>query len=386
MEKQFEHIRPYNDQEAQEAFVRIAHSKEFQMICNSLLPETPFEQLKQELINVKTIKEFHRKFAWVLAKKTIEKTTDELIVTGLERIKKDQAYSFISNHRDIVMDALILQVLYFEQLDELIEISFGSNLMMNPLIIDIGKSCLMYKTDRSGTSRELYHKLTSLSDYLQYTITQKKKSTWIAQRNGRTKDGIDRTDPGLIKMYSMSQRKRFKDHFIEMNITPIAISYQYESCDFMKVREVFLKELSGIYNKRKEEDLESILYGINQPKGKVSMVITEPISEKEIASLSDNYTLFCNELTQLVDERIIDNYQLWNNNYIAHDLLRKRANYSSQYSSDEMEQFKTYMHKQLSKITDIDDYCSLEKKFLEIYANPLNHKFSLHNLFNFNNQ
>ncbi|HNY62484.1 MAG TPA: acyltransferase [Bacteroidales bacterium] len=385
MEKQFEHIRPYNDQEAQKAFVRIAHSKEFQMICESLLSETPFEILQKEFINLKTIREFHDKFAVVIAKKVMKKTIEELTVSGIERLRKDRAYSFISNHRDIVMDALILQVLYFENIDELIEISFGSNLMMNPLIIDIGKSCLMYKTDRSGTSRELYHKLTSLSDYLQYTITQKKRSTWIAQRNGRTKDGIDRTDPGLIKMYSMSQRKCFKSHFIEMNITPIAISYQYESCDFMKVREIFLKELSGIYNKAKGEDLESILYGINQPKGKVSMVITEPISEKEIASLSDNYTLFCNELTQLVDERVIHNYQLWNNNYIAHDLLHKSADYSSQYSSEEMEQFKSYMHKQLSKITDIDDYCSLEKKFLEIYANPLSNKLSLHSHFKFNN-
>jgi len=385
MEKQFEHIRPYNDQEAQKAFVRIAHSKEFQMICESLLSETPFEILQKEFINLKTIREFHDKFAVVIAKKVMKKTIEELTVSGIERLRKDRILLFISNHRDIVMDALILQVLYFENIDELIEISFGSNLMMNPLIIDIGKSCLMYKTDRSGTSRELYHKLTSLSDYLQYTITQKKRSTWIAQRNGRTKDGIDRTDPGLIKMYSMSQRKCFKSHFIEMNITPIAISYQYESCDFMKVREIFLKELSGIYNKAKGEDLESILYGINQPKGKVSMVITEPISEKEIASLSDNYTLFCNELTQLVDERVIHNYQLWNNNYIAHDLLHKSADYSSHHRSEEMEQFKSYMHKQLSKITDIDDYCSLEKKFLEIYANPLSNKLSLHSHFKFNN-
>lgn len=374
MNQHFEDIRPFTDLEAQEAFKRIADSSGFKSLITSYYPEFNFEAFKEEFSNYKSIQEFHDKFGYHIARKAINGSTNKLILSGIDQISPDKSYSFISNHRDIVMDALILQVYVIEALNSLVEISFGSNLMMNQFIIDIGKTCLMYKTDRSGTTRELYHKLSRLSEYLKYTITEKKRSTWIAQRNGRTKDGLDKTDPGLVKMYSMSGRNDFKNHFIQMNITPIAVSYQYEPCDYMKVRETYLKQLGGVYKKSKNEDYESIVYGINQYKGDSALIITEPITDTEINGLSDNYSIFCHELTQLIDHRIINNYKLWNTNYMAYDLLNHSQDYRSKYSDSELSAFKQYMQETLIHIKDIKDTQSIEKLFLQLYAHPVINK------------
>ena len=255
--------------------------------------------------------------------------------------------------------------------------------MINLFFMVIGKMCQMFKTDRSGTARELYIKLTRLSEYLRFAITEKKKSTWIAQRNGRTKDGFDRTDPGLIKMYSMSGRTNFKSHFTQMNITPVSVSYQYESCDYMKVREIYLKQLGGEYKKHKNEDYESILYGISQQKGYTTLVISNPITEEEIQELSDNYFTFCHELTRIIDQRIIENYHFWNTNYMAFDLLYHSDNYSSKYTKNELVEFKRYIQEKLSLITDIQETQVLEKLFLQLYAHPIKNKIEWHDYCSF---
>lgn len=383
MKNIFEDIRPYNDQEATEAFQRIAESSLFAQFMENFFPEEDFSTLKRKFMALKSVQEFHDKFGYEIAKKAIQSSTINYSVKNLGKIKPNIPYSFISNHRDIVMDALILQVFMIEEFHQIMEISFGSNLMINPLMVDIGKICQMYKTDRSGTARELYIKLSRLSEYLKYAITEKKKSTWIAQRNGRTKDGLDRTDPGLIKMYSMSGRSNFKTHFSQMNITPVSVSYQYESCDYMKVREIYLKQLGGEYKKHKNEDYESILYGVTQQKGNTTLVISNPISEEEILELSDNYFIFCHELTKLIDQRIIENYHFWNTNYMAFDLLYNSENYKSKYTDIEMVEFKKYIQEKLLLIKDIQETQVLEKLFLQLYAHPIKNKIEWHDYCSF---
>lgn len=378
MKNVFEDIRPYNDQEAVEAFQRISESTLFAQIMENFYPEKDFSVLKKTFREMTSVQEFHDKFGLYIAKKAIQSSTVNYSVKNSGNIKPNISYSFISNHRDIVMDALILQVFLIEEFNQIMEISFGSNLMINPLIVDIGKVCQMYKTDRSGTARELYIKLSRLSEYLRYTVTEKKKSTWIAQRNGRTKDGLDRTDPGLIKMYSMSGRSNFKAHFSQMNITPVSVSYQYESCDYMKVREIYLRQLGGEYKKHKNEDYESILYGVTQQKGNTTLVISNPITEDEIQELSDNYFTFCHELTRIIDQRIIENYHFWNTNFMAFDLLYNSENYRSKYTEFELIEFKKYIQEKLNLIKDIEETQVLEKLFLQLYAHPIKNKIEWH--------
>ena len=370
----FEDIRPFTDIEAQGAFNRISRDPIFKALIEQFFSDVSFKEKAQEFRNLKTIFEFHVKFAHRISRATMAMTCNEIHLEGAEYLSQGNAFGFISNHRDIVMDAVILQTYLYESIQQLMEISFGSNLMMNPFLVDVGKICKMYKTERGGTQRELLQKSIRLSQYLRHTIVDKNTSFWIAQRNGRTKDGIDKTDQGLVKMLSLCDRRNLKTHFSNLNITPIAISYQYEPCDYLKVRELYLKQTLGTYNKAPGEDYFSIMNGIKQYKGNVCLRITPPITMEVIKNLSDNETDFCAEFTQIIDQQINSAYQLWDTNYMAHDLLYNKQQYTEFYTPQRLEEFKLYMKEQLAKIEEIEDKGTLERMFLGLYANGVEMK------------
>ena len=373
----FDDIRPFTDIEAQAAFDRISRDPIFKILIEQFFPDIPFEQKAQEFRAYKSITEFHVKFAHHISRTTMALTCNEIHLEGAEYLAPDKAYGFISNHRDIVMDAVIFQTYLYESIQQLMEISFGSNLMMTPFLVDLGKICKMYKTERGGTPRELLQKSIRLSQYLKHTIVDKNTSFWIAQRNGRTKNGIDKTDQGLIKMLSLCDRHNLKTHFAMLNITPVAISYQYEPCDYLKVRELYLKQKFGDYKKAPGEDYFSIMHGIKQYKGNMCLRITPPITMEIIKGFSDNESDFCADLTHIIDRQIISAYQLWDTHYMAHDILFNDSQYAGFYNSERLEEFKQYLKAQLTKIDDIEDFHTLEKMFLELYANPVEMKKNL---------
>jgi hypothetical protein len=376
----FDDIRPFTDLEAQVAFDRISRDPIFKILIEQFFPDVSFEEKVQEFRAYKSITEFHIRFAHHISRATMALTCKEIDLEGAEFLAPGKAYGFISNHRDIVMDAVILQTYLYESIKQLMEISFGSNLMMNPFLVDLGKICKMYKTERGGTNRELLQKSLRLSQYLRHTIVDKNTSFWIAQRNGRTKNGIDKTDQGLIKMLSLCDRRNVAEHFATLNITPVAISYQYEPCDYLKVRELYLKQKFGDYKKAPGEDYFSILQGIKQYKGNFCLRITPPITMTLINTLLEKETDFCAAFTQLIDQQIISAYQLWDTNYMAHDILCNGSQYAGFYNSERLEEFKQYIKAQLIKIEDIEDYNTLEKMLLELYANPVEMKKRLQNL------
>jgi hypothetical protein len=367
----FEDIRPYNDLEALDAFARISHDPLFKIIIEQFYPKESFEKKVQELREIKSVFEFHVKFAHHISRSTMAMTCREIRLEGAEFLTPGKAYGFISNHRDIVMDAVILQTYLYESIQQLMEISFGSNLMMTPFLVDIGKICRMYKTDRGGTQRELLQQSILLSQYLKHLIEDKNTSFWIAQRNGRTKDGIDKTDQGLVKMLSLSGRRHLTEHFAKLNITPVSISYQYEPCDYLKVREFYLKKELGTYKKAPGEDYFSIMNGIQQYKGNFCLRITPPITIDFIKSLPENEADFCTAFTQIIDQQIISAYQLWDTNYMAYDILFNDHKFVEYYSQERLTEFKYYIEEQLAKIDEIDDIEMLRKMFLELYANPI---------------
>jgi len=229
----------------------------------------------------------------------------------------------------------------------------------------------MYKTDRGDTNRELLQKSIRLSQYLRHTIVEKKSSFWIAQRNGRTKNGIDKTDQGLIKMLSLCDRRNLHEHFAKLNITPVSLSYQYEPCDYLKVRELYLKQEFGTYKKAPGEDYFSIMQGIQQYKGNFCLRITPPITIETIRTLPENDADFCAAFTQIIDRQIISAYQLWDTHYIAHDLLFNTKQYAEHYTDEASHKFTQYLNEKLAQITDIEDTDTLRRMFLELYANPV---------------
>ena len=367
----FEDIRPYNDSEVPDAIKRISESIHFQMLVKYIFsPDVNLRTFTENFIKIKTVDEFQWQVMDKVIRRILAQTTESFSYSGFEQLAQDKNYMFVSNHRDILLDSAILQVILHECGLQTSEITFGSNLMVSPFVVDIGKMNKMFKIVRGGTIREIFKNSLTVSQYMRYAITQKRQSTWIAQRNGRTKNGFDNTEVAVLKMFAMSSPLDFVPNLMELNITPLAISYEYEPCDFLKTRELYISKRKQ-YEKEPGEDMSSIVHGATQWKKHVHLAVCEPITEEELKKC-DTFTH--NEkfksLAEIIDKKIYQNYKLYKTNYIAHDLLHNANTYNSHYSNNEKEAFKQYMSAGLINIEG--DMNELKTLFLQMYAAPVN--------------
>ncbi len=372
----FDDIRPYYDHEVKEAMQRIAENPLLDVVRQKIFPQLPLEVLKDKVKNTRSTYEFQTTFMYMAMNTILAETTLGCTTSGFERIKPKGAHIFLANHRDIILDSGILQVKLHDFGLECSEMSFGSNLMMNEFVVDIGKSNKMYKTIRATNKKELIENSRHLSDYLRHTITEKHSSTWIAHRNGRSKDGDDRTEPGLLRMLSMSGGKDFISCFLELNITPISVSYEYEPCTVEKIREIYISSKMP-YVKAPGEDLKSIISGVQGYKGGMHLAIGQTVSKEMLEEAnsfvgSKKYL----QLAALIDREIFKNYKLWKTNFMAYDILMKSGEYSEKYSQEEMEGFTEYMKKTIEKVVE-GPREEIENLFLKLYANPVINKKSI---------
>lgn len=371
----FEMLRPYYDSETKEVMLRIANDETYLKAMKYLWPQMTEEEAKQKALHTKSPYEFQTGYMHHAIWSIVNSTSDGLTYTGIEHLDKDKAYLYIANHRDILLDSAILQIILDKEEFETSEITFGSNLMDKGFITDFGKMNRMFMVKREGNVKELYDISRQLSAYIRHTILDKNVSVWIAQRNGRTKDGNDQTQTGLLKMLQMSGGKDFQKNFSELNIVPLTISFEYEPCDALKVQELYLSELHSKYVKAPGEDLNSILTGIKQPKGKIHVSFGKPIQEEltEISKASnDNEKI--KQLTAIIDKQIHQNYKLHPVNYIAYDLLYKTNVFEASYTNSEKENFTKYIHSHLKNLKGEEDV--LRTMFLKLYANPVINKLS----------
>ncbi len=367
----FEDIRPYNDDEVKEALQRIAEDSRFHRVMGFLFPELSEDSIKARIRNAKSTYDFQRDFMHKAIRRILENSSDGLTYEGFEFIDPDEPYLYIANHRDIFLDSGILEILLFEHGIDTTEITFGSNLMSDPFMTDVGKVNKMFTVYRGGTSREKYMNHQRLSAYIRHTITEKKNSVWIAQRNGRTKNGDDRTQTGLLKMMNASGTGEFSENFEELNIVPLTISYEFEPCDKFKVKELYHAEhLGQPYEKTDREDLESIIAGVVEPKGRIHMAIGMPL-EGELPGLeglgSDQEKY--EEMAAMIDAAVWDDYNLWPGNFYAYDLLNAGKKYVDRYGQEDRERFDRRMEKILSELEG--EASVLKELFLRIYANPV---------------
>lgn len=366
----FDDIRPYYEDEVPAAMERIAASGPFNMMASYVFPERDVESVREMVSSLKTIPEFQRKVMYETNRQIIAKTITEFTSSGVEKLSPSKNYLFVSNHRDIMLDASLLQNVLVDSGFDTSEITFGANLMSNQTVVDIGKANKMFKVERcTGSTREFYQSSLHLSEYIRHTLTEKKQSVWIAQRNGRTKDGNDRTEPGLIKMFGMSRADDKIASLSELNIVPVSVSYEWEPCDILKVLELYESSKMS-YVKKPGEDLNSILTGILHNKGRVHFAICDPIRPQELAKFRDlTLNNFNKEVAALIDKRIFREYRLWPNNFIAHDLLYATSEYKDRYSEEERQAFMNHCLKLMSYEVESPDL--LREKFLGIYANPV---------------
>lgn len=375
---QFDDIRPYNDLELDAAMKRIANNPLFANISSYLFPKQDINFFKDIILKCHTVDDFQNNVMALIVNKILSDTAKKLTYGGLENFDKDKKYLIISNHRDIVLDSAIIQLILHEENVTTSEIAVGDNLITSPFIEDISRSNKMIKVIRSSSPREVYTTSQRLSQYIRYNITSDKSSIWIAQRNGRTKDGADATEQGLLKMLEMSGKGDFIKDFSDLNIIPVSVSYEYEPCDLLKSVELFISRRRK-YIKSKDEDLNSILTGIMQFKGNIHIQFNEPLTYEEISSSTKCDTNDKNEkyksLAAIIDNKINSNYYLWKNNYIAYDLVNNCDTFANEYSTSDKQSFINYVKYKISS-SEVD-HDELEDIFLSIYSNPVKSKFKI---------
>lgn len=372
-DNEFENIRPYTDKETVEALKRISNSPLLPLVSKFFFPKKPFNTLHMLLGSVGSTDEFQQVVMSRLVVAALKRSSSGFTYEGLENLGGDKTFLAISNHRDIILDPALVQWTLFHNNMKMTEICVGSNLLEgNKLVSDLLRSNRMIKVIRGISARELYLSSQLLSKYIRKTITEGRSSVWIAQREGRTKNGYDTTEQGLLKMFDMSGEGNFSENFKELNIIPMSISYEYEPCDFRKARELLIKRTTGKYTKRRNEDTHSIIAGVRQWKGGIHLAIDKPISEEEIlrASLCDKNDRY-QSIRQTLDKRIQCGYKLWKTNYMGYDLMKGGNKYAIMYSPSELEEFKAYTEKRLSRVESRLDRKELRKIFWEIYGNPV---------------
>jgi hypothetical protein len=371
----FNDLRPYIQEEIAPAMQRIAASEYFPVIAQFIFPEKDVEEVRNTVRQIRTTHEFQMQIMYYFNRKVIEQSANAFTFEGTQYLEHDKSYLFISNHRDIMLDSSLMQYMLHISGFRTTEITFGDNLMSSQLIIDIGRSNKMFKVVRGGNMRDFYNKSMQLSEYIRYTIKEKNESVWIAQRGGRTKDGNDSTDQGIIKMFCMSDTADPVRSVNELNMVPVAMSYQIESCDILKTRELYLSRNDTKYIKQKDEDLNSILTGVMQQKGNIHISICEPIRRSELEAIEYNQpNEFYKSLATLIDRRIHRNYKLHSNNYIAHDLRSGKDTYSALYTPEEKAVFieRTALLRQIEGDKDM-----LMSIFWGIYANPVENQLRI---------
>lgn len=369
----FEDIRPYTNLEFKAAYLRLLEYRGFQEAMAMFLPDYPISQFQQDLGNFNTVEEVQRDLDKRFVDVFIAQSSKGATLSGIENINEDEAYMFIGNHRDITFDPALLEYYFFVEKRNTSRIAVGDNLYSTPLLNEIAKLNKMVKVKRTGTMREKLENSYTLAAYIQQSLFEEKESVWIAQRDGRTKDGNDYTKHGLVKMITLGNDKNLMETIRRMKITPVTVSYEFEPCDKLKARELAISEHS-VYHKQPGEDFNSIKQGIFGQKGRMSLTIGKPIVREldDIPEeLSNNDKI--NEVCKLIDKQIYTNYTLYSTNYIAHDLLHQDEAYREHYSDTEKTPFEQYLQ-QNSQIPDVPEE-KMRENLLKIYATPVDNHY-----------
>ncbi len=381
MKNEFEDIRPYNSEEIQSVLGKITEEKSFMKIVSTIFPLMPKPLLKEKIKSFNNVDDFQKQMILPFVKDLEANKTKGIEIEGVEKLSSEKEYLFISNHRDIVLDASFLCTKLIENGRNTAEIAIGDNLLIFPWIKDLVRLNKSFIVKRGLTPRESLQSAIKLSNYIYYAINEKKQSAWIAQREGRAKDSDDRTQQSLLKMLSFSGKTNGNKSFINslkaLNICPVTISYEYDPCDYLKAKEFQQKRDNSNYKKSQQDDLVSMQTGILGYKGKVIYKLSECINDDldKIAQKTDDKNEQIELVAQLIDKKIHANYEIYPINKWAYDKLNQTTKYKNELSEKDRKEVETYFERQLNKV-DLEnaDRYFLTTKMLEMYANPLKNK------------
>lgn len=374
----FQDIAPYTDSEYREGIEKLSSEEGFEHAMRYIMPEIDFEAFKRHLLSVDNIEAFQRKIAGDFLEYLAGKTTGGVSVSGIEHVSDGKNYTFISNHRDIVLDASFLNLCFIRANKPITQIAIGNNLLIYDWIRDLVRINRCFIVKRDVKPLQALSAARELSSYIHYVINTRHESVWIAQREGRAKDSNDITQESLLKMLTLGGCRNAAEALENLNILPVSISYEYDPNDYLKVREFLLRRRDPDFKKSQHDDLFSMETGILSYKGKVHFTINPPINGKlaEVRHLNRNDVVRFTRST--IDAEIHSGYKIYPINYIAYDMLNGVDKFVDHYNSEQVAAVNEYFEKQASKVK-VDDLNDDEKAFvremfLTMYANPLINK------------
>jgi len=375
--QKFDAIRPFYDTEINEGIRSSVHHPMMKALMNFTFPDTDDSVWKEQLLKTHSIRDFQCNFIYHSVQKVLEKSSDGLSTSGFEKLDKHTSYLFISNHRDIILDTSLLNAALFEHGLVMTASAIGDNLVKKSFLLTLSKLNRNFLVQRGLPPRELLQSSKLLSEYMGQLLMRENRSVWIAQREGRTKDGNDATHPGVLKMLAMgSDEEDLMKYFKKIRIVPVSISYEYDPTDALKMPQLMAEANNEIYIKEKNEDFMTLLSGIMGQKKRIHIHIGDVLKNEldGIAAEFDNTNKQIQALAQAIDDAILTGYKLWPTNYIAYDILYKTNKWEAFYTENE----KSLFERRLEIRIDENNPVALEG-FLNMYANPVVNKMKYEN-------
>lgn len=379
----FSDIAPFDDSLFSSKMAALVKEPGFEHAVRYVMPDVSYTDFCQSLLSITDKETFQRKIMWPFLEQLSRQTTDGISADGLDNISPSRAYTFVTNHRDIVLDASFLNLCFLRRGIPTSEVAIGDNLLIFDWITDLVKLNKSFIVRRGLRLTKAYEASKHLSAYIHHAILDKKQSVWIAQREGRAKDSNDLTQEAVVKMLGIAGGGSLAENIADLNIVPVAISYEYDPNDYLKAREFLLRRLDPEFKKSQHDDLFSMETGLLGRKGKVHFSVGSCINDRlsDIPADADRQET-ARRICHFIDCAIHSGYHIYPINYIAHDLLHHATTFAGNYTAEERRAFTDYIEGQLSKVeitgSDISelDRSFMREMLLTMYANPLKNKLA----------
>jgi len=372
----FEQIRSYRDSEFPVVRDRLLQHPALKQVIDYLSIGYSYEDFANKFKSLASIDDFQKEIIYPVLVKIVRETCSSFTIGGLNNLALDKNYLFISNHRDIVSDPFLINGAFFENAFPTTEIAIGDNLVSIDWVSDLMKLNKSFIVRRNLPARELVLASKLLSEYIHDSVMNRHESVWIAQREGRARDGNDKTQQGLINMLALASGESFRQGIKNLNIVPVSISYEKDPCEISKVRSLYIERKVGKYIKAKGEDIESMKKGILGHKGNVHIHFGDPVNDvlDEIPE-EMHKTQFFSGIRSIIDYRIIEGYKLRKRNYMAYDILNNAGDYADYYTPEERKAFMEEVREKAAQIEGpVEEIIPI---FYEVYAKPLHNKENL---------
>lgn len=368
----FDSIRPFYDSEVNEALKSLLHHPMMKAMMDFTFPEIDESTWKEQLSRTHSIRDFQINFVYQSIQRVLERSSEGLTTSGFDKLEPNTPYLFISNHRDIILDTSLLNVSLFDHGLVMTASAIGDNLVQKDFLLKLSKLNRNFLVKRGVSPRELLLSSKLMAEFMYQLLSKENRSVWIAQREGRTKDGNDATHQGVLKMIAMaSDEENCMDFFKKLKIVPVSISYEYDPTDALKMPQLLALSKDEVYIKEKNEDFITLLSGIIGQKKRIHIHVGDILENEyeKIKAENDNNNKQIQALAQVIDDSILQSYKLWPTNFIAYDILNNTATFAHLYDDKERQLFERRLEMRIDAENE-----TMKAGFLAMYANPVVNK------------